>query len=143
MKSKPITVISSSDNMKYLSKSLSEIDIIDILSDLKHRVFPRPFERLGIPRDKKSLVGVEIGVAGGEHALSLLRTLDIQKLYLIDPYELYDDYSEGKLHYGIDQLPLSETETKARQLLFEYKDKIEQGITFFMCLRREVLLVVL
>ena len=120
-----LPVISSADNMKYLPMNLSEANIVDILSDLKHRVFPRPFERLAIPRDSKNLVGVEIGVAGGEHALSLLRTLDIQKLYLIDPYDLYADYSEGKSHYGIDQLPLSQTETKARQNLFEFKDKIQ------------------
>jgi len=62
--------------MKYLPKKLSEVDIVDILSNLKHRVFPRPFERLAIPRSSKNLVGVEIGVAGGEHALSLLRTVD-------------------------------------------------------------------
>ena len=111
--------------MKYLPTGLSEEDIIDILSDLKHRIFPRPFERLAIPRSKKKLIGVEIGVAGGEHALSLLRTLDIKKLYLVDPYELYDDYSEGKLHYGIDQQSLSETEKVARENLFEFNDKIQ------------------
>jgi len=41
--------------MKKLSNSLAEQDIIDILSDLKHRVMPRPFERLAL-NGKKGIV---------------------------------------------------------------------------------------
>ena len=123
MDKKSLPIISSIENLKFLPKDLSENDIVCILSDLKHRVFPRPFERLGF-LGKKNLIGVEIGVAGGEHALSMLQTLDIKKLYLIDPYELYDEYFEGKSHYGIDQMPLSETEKNAREKLFDYKDQI-------------------
>lgn len=36
--------------------------------------------------DNKKLVGIEIGVATGRNALSLLQNLDIDKLYLVDPY---------------------------------------------------------
>jgi hypothetical protein len=123
-KTAALPLISSLANLKYLQKSITESEIIDLLSDIKHRIFPRPFERLSTLRKRKNLVGVEIGVAGGEHALSLLKTLDIKKLYLIDPYELYTEYQEGKLHYGVDQLILSETETLAREKLAEYSDRI-------------------
>ena len=43
-------------------------------------------------KDKKDLVGAEIGVFMGEHAKQLLDNLDIRKLYLVDPYEIYDEY---------------------------------------------------
>jgi len=37
----------------------------------------------------QELVGAEIGVSEGAHAMSLLRGLNIRKLYLIDPYVAY------------------------------------------------------
>ncbi len=48
---------------------------------------------------KRALVGAEIGVAAGDNALSILRTLNMQRLFLIDPYT---SYLEGKtvLSYG-------------------------------------------
>jgi len=65
------------------------------------RPFPRPFELLGVKG--KELVGVEIGVYKGQHAESLLKNLDIKKLYLIDPYKDYEGYPDTKLHYGKEQ----------------------------------------
>ena len=41
-----LPIISSIENLKFLSDALTEDEIIDLLSDIKHRVFPRPFERL-------------------------------------------------------------------------------------------------
>ena len=122
--SQELKILSSNTSFKFLDKRLSEIEIINLLSDLKHRVFPRPFERLYKDRDKNDLVGVEIGVAGGEHSLSLLETLQIKKLYCIDPYNIYEDYREGKSHYGVDQAPIEETEIHAHKLLSNYKDNI-------------------
>ncbi len=122
-KSKNPPVISS-PNFKYFPVALSPDEIVNCLSDLKHRVFPRPFERLSRIQQSKGLVGVEIGVCGGEHALSLLENLDIKRLYCIDPYELYEDYSEGKKHYGVDQAPLSMSEMNAKQLLKQHQDKV-------------------
>lgn len=40
----------------------------------------------------KSMIVAEVGVRGGENAVSLLSLLDIQRLYLVDHYP---DYSEG------------------------------------------------
>ena len=121
-----LPVISSIQNLKYFSKKLTENEIIDILSDFKHRVFPRPFERLSNLRDRggEGLIGVEIGVAGGEHALSLFETLEIKKLYLVDPYDLYDEYEEGRSHYGIDQLSLSQTEIICRNNLKKFENRL-------------------
>jgi hypothetical protein len=124
-----LPIISSIQNLKFLSGPLSEEKIIDLLSDIKHRVFPRPFERLSSLRDSSpsggaGLTGIEIGVAGGEHALSILKTLQISRLYLIDPYEMYESYTEGANHYGIDQKPLRDTEKIARELLEPYSEKL-------------------
>ena len=45
---------------------------------------------------KKALVGAEIGVYEGAHALGLLNNLDIKKLYLIDPYTTYANFFGGQ-----------------------------------------------
>jgi len=94
--------------------------IVNQLSDLKHRVFPRPFERLAV----QGGIGCEIGVYKGDHTLSLFKNLSLTKLYLIDPYSMYDEYTEGHLHYGVDQKPLSEAQLEAIEKLKAYQDKI-------------------
>jgi hypothetical protein len=105
-------------------------NIVNQLSDLKHRVFPRPFERLALEffaRNSQSihnLVGCEIGVYKAFHALSLLESVKIEKLYLIDPYAMYDKYLEGHAHYGVDQIPLSDAQIEAIDRLKEYENKI-------------------
>jgi hypothetical protein len=109
--------------MKNLSNNLSNEDIIDILSDLKHRVMPRPFERIAL-NGKKDIVGVEIGVFEGDHALSLLENLDIKKLYLVDPYVMYDDNLEAIKHYGKDLPTINDAKQVAYNKLKKYKDKI-------------------
>ena len=55
------------------------------------RVYPRGFERFAVSGD--NLVGIEIGVYEGEHALSLLKNLNIKRLYLIDPYVIHENYN--------------------------------------------------
>ena len=52
---------------------MKEEKIIETLSNLKHRIFPRPFERLGVKGE--NLIGAEIGVYKGEHAESLLERI--------------------------------------------------------------------
>ena len=101
---------------------MREREIIETMSNLKHRIFPRPFERLGIAGE--NLIGAEIGVYKGEHAESLLENLSIKRLYLIDPYELYEEYEEGKSHYGVDQDSLEIAEEEARKRLENYSDRI-------------------
>lgn len=101
---------------------MNEKKIIGLLSDLKHRIFPRPFERLAI--SGKKLIGVEIGVYKAEHTESLLKNLDIKQLYLVDPYEMYNEYNEGRIHYGVDQDPLHIAKKEAIQRLARFSDKI-------------------
>lgn len=54
--------------------------------------YPRPSTRFIKNKfgDKK-LIGLEIGTFEGINAESILKTLDIEKIYLIDPYEKYID----------------------------------------------------
>jgi predicted O-methyltransferase YrrM len=96
---------------------MEEKDIIEMMGNIKHRIFPRAFERLGVKGN--NLIGAEIGIYKGEHALSLLENLNIKKLYLIDPYS---DYGEENEDYGIASLNLSEM--IADKKLRKYKDKI-------------------
>lgn len=52
--------------------------------------FPRPMILFLKDRFKnKPLIGVEIGVAFGNNALSICKTLNMKKLFLIDPYVVY------------------------------------------------------
>jgi len=44
-------ILSSKTNLKYFSGELTEDEIINIQSDFKHRIFPRPFERLSNRRN--------------------------------------------------------------------------------------------
>jgi hypothetical protein len=101
---------------------MNEETIISTLSDLKHRIFPRPFERLGV--SGKKLIGVELGVYKGYHAESLLKHLDVERLYLVDPYSLYETYDEGRRHYGVDQDPLELAKQECQQRLAPYARQI-------------------
>lgn len=69
----------------------------------------------------KPVVGAEVGVYAGQNALSILQTLNIEKLYLIDPYIPYEGYNEPK--NNVSEL------NKAREIamlrLLNYSDVIE------------------
>ena len=71
------------------------------------RCFPREYENFAVKG--KNLIGVEIGVYRGEHAESMLKHLDIKKLYLIDPYKEYgevttdNDYTYEKINNAKSQ----------------------------------------
>ena len=59
------------------------------------QMYPRPSikfikERFG----NKELFGAEIGVFSGVNAKSILKTLTIKKMYLIDPYQKFDKYKK-------------------------------------------------
>ncbi len=45
----------------------------------------------------KKVIGAEIGVYTGGNAKNILKTLNIEKIYLIDPYEVYEEYLGEKL----------------------------------------------
>lgn len=51
---------------------------------------------LDLLQDREDLVAAEIGVWEGANAEDLLNQLDIDELFLIDPYDAYDEYPERK-----------------------------------------------
>jgi len=75
---------------------------------------------------KKDLVGVEIGVWYGFHALNMLKRLDIKKLYLVDPYANYPCAEDnGNMAFSMgDEYKQNEIKSEAISLLTEYYDKI-------------------
>ena len=56
----------------------------------------------------KPLIGVEIGVAFGVNALSMCQTLNMKKLFLIDPYLPYEDDNKTVTAY-LNAYPLVQT----------------------------------
>lgn len=74
-------------------------------------------------KDKKDLIGVEIGTDCGKNALNMLENLDIKKLYLVDPYSLYRSLKNKGCN--LTEEKCIECEEKAHKLLEKYSDKIE------------------
>lgn len=62
----------------------------------------------------KPIVAVEIGTYKGENALSILTELNIEKIYLIDPYNNYSEYKD-----------INDAENEARKRLQKYNHKIK------------------
>jgi hypothetical protein len=94
---------------------MNEKRIITLMSMLKHKIYPRPFERLAVKGE--NLIGAEIGVREGCHAQSLLKHLDIHRLYLIDPYLPYCEN-------GID-IDTRRFEVIARKRMKRFEEKVE------------------
>ena len=70
----------------------------------------------------KPIVAVEIGTDLGIHARSMLTNLNICKLYLIDPYESYEEYVSSEPEKT--QTCLNKNETAARWRLKKYANDI-------------------
>lgn len=85
----------------------------------------RPFVRNLALEGKKNLIGVEIGVLDGWHALEMMEALSIKKLYLIDPWEEYEGYDESQGNLRKTQRELQKREAVARKVLKKYEDRIE------------------
>ena len=65
--------------------------------------------------NKKNLVGVEIGVSSGENAFDMLTKLDIDTLYLVDPYSEFLQWPQEKLDGHLRM---------AKELLKNFNNKI-------------------
>lgn len=76
--------------------------------------------------NNEPLTGAEIGVAKGFNAESILKTLNIKKLYLVDPYIPYKETKDGKLRRISKYLSAKEEAVKR---LSRFQDK-----TQFICL---------
>lgn len=73
-------------------------------------------------RGREGVVGCEIGVGRGLNAINILENLDIEKLYLIDPWEYYLQNNEVKPH--VMQVRATGGEDQAMSVLCEYAHKI-------------------
>lgn len=70
----------------------------------------------------KELVGIEIGVQGGENSKGYLDNLNIKKLYLIDPYE---KWTESRILGSPKTSDSSKYWELAHNELEPYKEKVE------------------
>lgn len=64
--------------------------------------------------ENKETEGCEIGVDIGNHALELLKELNLKRLFLVDNYQRHKKYSPHFEAYGI-----------ARERIAEFKDKVK------------------
>jgi predicted O-methyltransferase YrrM len=98
---------------------LSRLIASHILSSLLNRNGRRfAWERRWVTelRERSNLTVVEIGVRHAGHAEYMLNSLDIEHLYLIDPYDAYGDYQEAWDHER-----MSSAEERARSRLKNYE----------------------
>lgn len=72
----------------------------------------------------KPLTGVEIGVFRGKHSRQILRNFNINKLYLIDPYERNEVYIKHEVSPGLKRIQQREWDN-----LYKYVIKLatEEG----------------
>jgi hypothetical protein len=82
-------------------------------------LYVRPMIRYLKTLSLHDIVGVEIGTLYGENAKSILKNLDIYKLYLIDPYRIYSGYAENPEKHTDDAMFL-----KAKNNLKAYSNKV-------------------
>ena len=73
----------------------------------------------------KPLVGVEIGVYQGENALEILNTVNINKIYLVDPYLPYYDGNSGDKQKYRNIRQMRKVRVDMVRRLKPYKDKIK------------------
>jgi len=88
---------------------------------IRERNLPRPSTLIAKKIfGKKPLTIVEIGSFEGLNALTILKTLNVKKLYLIDPWEEYMEYDEKEKN----QRTLNKAFIKCKKRLADYKDKV-------------------
>jgi len=75
----------------------------------------------------KKLIGVEIGTYKGDNAVSILKTLNMKKLYLIDPYIFHDDWdSENEMGEIVDnEILMEEIKAEAKFKVMSFYNKYE------------------
>jgi predicted O-methyltransferase YrrM len=98
--------------MKFKGMSLPEILKIRQINQPNNRVNRKSLQTL---RGKKNLVGVEIGVSAGDNAFDMLVKLDIDTLYLVDPYSSFKQWTQERLDEHLEL---------AQGLLENFKNKI-------------------
>lgn len=84
----------------------------------------RSFDRFLKSTNKKNLVGAEIGVHDGAHAIDLMESLPVKKLYLIDPWRAYKDYHESVGNPRKTQNALNERMAVTKKILKKFGGKV-------------------
>ena len=102
--------------------------------------YPRSMIQFLESLNQHNLVGVEIGVYQGGNAESILETLDINKLILVDPYEEYDEHTlikRAKDNNTTAQKILNDAKKQTQDRLKNFKnvsfvyEKSEAAVTNF------------
>lgn len=107
-----------------MGKGIKKLINIVFRNVLKIQISKYSKERQAILEAKKlfgdkPIVACEIGVFKADHVVSMFENLNIKKIYLIDPYEKYTEYSEDEWCKDV-----YDAKTIAHRLLRKYKDKI-------------------
>lgn len=77
------------------------------------KTFPRPMISFIRNQNRKDLVGAEIGVAEGYNAESILETLNIKKLFLIDPTRFVKAVKTRLSRFNVELVFLQKTSEEA------------------------------
>lgn len=91
--------------------------ILNVFGISAWRMNPRP--SLAFAKNyfkNKKVTVIEIGTAEGEHALQIPKNLNVEKIYLIDPWTSYKEYETGE--------NFNKTFEICKKRLKKYKDKI-------------------
>jgi len=68
------------------------------------RLYPRHSVRFAIDYFKdKEISVIEIGTLEGRNAISILQNLNVSAIYLIDPYEKYEEYKNDGAYKGLQK----------------------------------------
>jgi predicted O-methyltransferase YrrM len=89
---------------------------LDIYIKLSH---PRPSILEMKKLNKKQIIAVEVGTFKGKNASEILKSLNIKKLYLIDPYSAYKEYENDSACFEVN-----EAKKIAKKRLAKWRDKI-------------------
>lgn len=73
----------------------------------------------------KDLIGVEIGVDCGDGAQFILKTLDVKKLFLVDPYAEYEEFKGNTGWANVTQQDFDGRFRDAKEKLEKFRDKTE------------------
>lgn len=107
-------------------------NLYNIIWDIRNTLFPHTgmhhFQKFVKKNLGTNLIGVEIGVQYADNALRILYNLPIKKLYLVDPYLRYKDYSSIKDGQWVNDFAQNKYDNMfniAKNKVKQYGDKVE------------------
>jgi hypothetical protein len=102
---------------------------------LKHFVTVRPTINAVKEMFKDTpIIGAEVGTYKGIHAEQILKALpNLAKLYLIEPYERYEGYTDFDKMGALEPTFFTDAQKEARKRLEKYKNRIVWIQNLFEC----------